>query len=293
MEAVLSDFPLALFTTLASLGAGAFLALAVVFCTCTFGDVRLGRIDKMCAVPLVVAIVGFCCTFAHVASPLKAYGIFAGVGSSPLSNEVVAGAVFLVAACIYFACGLAGKLGAARKPLAFVVAVLAVVFAVFMGLAYAVPTISSWNTGLNAVEMLGYLLAGGAAVAVLVLALAGAGEKDDAGEGGARAPFGKPLLVLAAAGAAIATIAGTAHLVMVAGDANAVASGASVAAGAAPCFIVGMVFCWGAVLETARALKRGVKTAAGVRIAVEMGLGILLARLSFYSLYLSVGVTLM
>ncbi len=287
MEAVLSDFPLALFTTLASLGAGAFVALAVAFSTCSFGDEKLARIDKMCAVPLVIAIVGFCCTFVHVASPLKAYGIFSGLGSSPLSNEVVVGSLFLVVAFIYFVCGLAGKLGGARKPLGFVVAALAVVFAVFMGLAYAVPTISSWNTGLNAVEMLGYLLVGGTAIALLVFSLAGVRDAE------AISAAKKPLLVLAAFGAALATVAGAVHLVMVAGAGNAVASGASVAAGAAPCFVVGMVLVWVAVFETARALKGGVKNPAAVRIAVEAGLGILLARVSFYALYLSVGVTMM
>lgn len=286
MEAAISDFPLALFTTLASLGAGAFLALAVVFCTCSFDDGKLARIDKMSAVPFVIAAVGFCCTFVHVASPLKAYGIFAGAGSSPLSNEVVAGSVFMVVALVYLVCALAGKLGGARKPLAFAVAALAVVFSVFMGLAYAVPTISSWNTGLNAVEMLGYLLAGGAAGAVLVLSLAQAGE-DDASA--AR----KPLVALAALGAAVATVAGAVHLVMVAGAGNAVASGASVAAGAAPCFIVGMVLVWVSVLDAARALKGGPGKAAGVRIAVLACIGILLARISFYMLYLSVGVTMM
>lgn len=287
MEAILSDFPLALFTTLAPLGAGAFLVLAIAFSKASFSAEEEKRIDKMTIVPIVIAIVGFCCTFAHVANPLKAYGLFAGVGSSPLTNEVLIGMVFMALAFIYLVCGLAGKLGGGRKPLAIVTAVVAAVFAVFMGTAYMISTVSSWATLLNSIEMLGYLFVGGAATGLLVLALA------KVGTGATVEALKVPVLVLAVAGAILAIVAGIVHIAMVAGSGNAMTSGSAVAANAAPYLAVGLVVILIAVIETVRALGSELKTGTAVRISIEAAFGILLARCAFYALYLSVGITVM
>ena len=45
MEAAFAELPLALFTTLAPIGAGAFVALAIAFLTTPFSDEQLKRID--------------------------------------------------------------------------------------------------------------------------------------------------------------------------------------------------------------------------------------------------------
>ena len=87
---MMAELPLALFTTLAPVAAGAFIALAVAFFTTKFSDEQLRKIDRMTTIPVVVLIVGFICAFFHLANPMHAFGVFAGVGSSPLSNELVA-----------------------------------------------------------------------------------------------------------------------------------------------------------------------------------------------------------
>ena len=44
---MMAELPLALFTTLAPIGAGAFIALAVAFFTTKFSDEQLKKIDRM------------------------------------------------------------------------------------------------------------------------------------------------------------------------------------------------------------------------------------------------------
>ena len=162
MEAAFAELPLALFTTLAPAGAGAFIALACAFFAGSFTDEQMKKIDRMTLIPFVVVLVGFACSFAHLASPMNAINVFAGVGSSPLSNEIVAGSIFVVVALVYVVVALTGKLqGGARKGFAAAVAVLAVVFACFTGMAYMMETIASWNSPLVVVQLLGFALLGG------------------------------------------------------------------------------------------------------------------------------------
>ena len=200
---MMAELPLALFTTLAPVAAGAFIALAVAFFTTKFSDEQLKKIDRMTTIPVVVLIVGFICAFFHLANPMHAFGVFAGVGSSPLSNELLAGCVFAVLAIVYWIVALVGKLGeGARKGFSAVVAVMAVVFACFTGAAYMMGTIASWNTPMVPVAIVGFCLLGGVSLGVLVLALAGALEDAVAGS------FKMAALVVAALGLVLG-IAGT------------------------------------------------------------------------------------
>lgn len=178
MEAALNELPLAIFTTLAPLGAGAFVVLAVAACSLKLDGAALKAVDRFSLIPAALVLVGFIASFFHLAAPLHAVGVFAGIGHSPLSNEIAVGAVFFVAMALYVILGLAGKLTPkVRRPFAAVVAVLALVFAVFTGLAYMMPTIPSWNSPLVPIEMLAMALLGGTPVGMLALSLAGALEK--------------------------------------------------------------------------------------------------------------------
>ena len=287
MQAAFAELPLALFTTLASIGAGAFIALAIAFATAKFTDDQLKKIDKMTAIPVVIAIVGFICAAFHVANPLHALGVFAGIGASPLSNELVVGIVFMVVAIIYLIVALAGKLGGARKAFAIVVAILAVIFAVFMGLAYMIATVTSWNNFLVPVQMLGYALLGGAAVTALVLALSQAtGEEQAAG-------YKSSLLGVTIVGAVLAIAGLLIHIFMIAGGGNAVTTGTGLLAGAAPLLVIGIVFIVIAAIELVRGLKKGMTTGIAARATIEAVIGVLAARLAFYALFLSIGVTML
>lgn len=284
MEAAFAEMPLALFTTLSSIGAGAFVALAAAFLTGKFSDNELRKIDKLTLIPFLVVVVGFIAAFFHLAAPLNAFGVFAGVGSSPLSNELVAGVAFGIVALIYTALSVAGKLSAgSRRGFSVVVAVLAVIFAIFMGLAYMMNTIPSWDTPLVPVQMVGFLLAGGAALGSYVICQAGAGKSLSAGSAASA------LIVLAVAGAVLAIAGLAGQLGAVSGMSNPLASGADLVGDVMPLAAGGLVLVAASAALVVGAVRAKQTVAlSGVAVAVAL-VGILLARLAFYGVQLSVG----
>ena len=281
---MMAELPLALFTTLAPVGAGAFIALAVAFFTTKFSDEQLKKIDRMTTIPVVVLVAGFICAFFHLASPMHAFGVFAGVGASPLSNELLAGVVFAVLAIVYWIVALAGKLGeGARKGFAAVVAVMAVVFACFTGAAYMMETIASWNTPMVPVAVLGFSLLGGVSLGVLVLALSGALE--DAAKGGFKMAAPVVLVVGLVLG-----IAGLLVQVMsVSGMGNALVDGADLVAAASAPMWIGVVCMVVAAAAAFMALRNSKSTALAVAAPVLAIVGVFAARLAFYAVQLSVG----
>ena len=281
---MIAELPLALFTTLAPIGAGAFIALAVAFFTTKFSDEQLKKIDRMTTIPVVVLVAGFICAFFHLASPMHAFGVFAGLGASPLSNELLAGVVFAVLAIVYWIVALAGKLGeGARKGFAAVVAVMAVVFACFTGAAYMMETIASWNTPMVPVAVLGFSLLGGVSLGVLVLALSGALE--DAAKGGFKMAAPVVLVVGLVLG-----IAGLLVQVMsVSGMGNALVDGADLVAAAPAPMWIGVVCMVVAAAAAFMALRNSKSTALAVAAPVLAIVGVFAARLAFYAVQLSVG----
>ena len=278
------ELPLALFTTLAPIGASAFIALAVAFFTTKFSDEQLKKIDRMTTIPVVVLVAGFICAFFHLASPMHAFGVFAGLGASPLSNELLAGVVFAVLAIVYWIVALAGKLGeGARKGFSAVVAVMAVVFACFTGAAYMMETIVSWNTPMVPVAVLGFSLLGGVSLGVLVLALSGALE--DAAKGG----FKMAALAVLVVGLVLGVVGLLVQVMSVSGMGNALVDGADlVTAASAPTWI-GVVCMVVAAAAAFMALRNSKSTALAAAAPVLAIVGVFAARLAFYAVQLSVG----
>ena len=283
MQAAFAELPLAVFTTLAPIGAAGFIAFALAAFSAEYADGQAQRIDKMSLAPFVVALVGFVASIFHLANPLAAMGAIAGIGRSPLTNEIVVGGVFMVAALVYVALAFVGKLGGVRKPLGAVVAVLAVVFCVFVGLAYMIPTVSSWNSVMLPVEVVGYALVGGCAFGALALADAPAEAQ----------AAGKLLRIVAIAGAVLSIVAVAVQLVALGNTTTAVASGSAIVATVAPFAVVGLALVAIAAAELVRGFAKGMTRAIAVRALVEVVVGAFLIRLAFYAMYLSVGVTLL
>ena len=281
---MMAEMPLALFTTLAPIGAGAFIALAVAFFTTKFTDEQLRKIDRMTTIPVIVLIVGFICAFFHLASPMHAFGVFAGLGASPLSNELLAGVVFAVLAIVYWIVALAGKLGeGARKGFAAVVAVMAIVFACFTGAAYMMETIASWNTPMVPVAVLGFSLLGGVSLGVLVLALSGALE--DAAKGG----FKMAALVVLVIGLVLGVAGLLVQVMSVSGMGNALVDGADLVAAASAPMWIGVVCMVVAAAAAFMALRNSKSTALAAAAPVLAIVGVFAARLAFYAVQLSVG----
>lgn len=281
---MMAELPLALFTTLAPIGAGAFIALAVAFFTTKFSDEQLKKIDRMTTIPVVVLVAGFICAFFHLASPMHAFGVFAGLGASPLSNELLAGVVFAVLAIVYWIVALAGKLGeGARKGFAAVVAVMAVVFACFTGAAYMMETIASWNTPMVPVAVLGFSLLGGVSLGVLVLALSGALE--DAAKGG----FKMAALAVLVVGLVLGIAGLMVQVMSVSGMGNALVDGADLVAAASAPMWIGVVCMVVAAAAAFMALRNTKSTALAAAAPVLAVVGVFAARLAFYAVQLSVG----
>lgn len=281
---MMAELPLALFTTLAPIGAGAFIALAVAFFTTKFSDEQLKKIDRMTTIPVVVLVAGFVCAFFHLASPMHAFGVFAGLGASPLSNELLAGVVFAVLAIVYWIVALAGKLGEdARKGFAAVVAVMAVVFACFTGAAYMMETIASWNTPMVPVAVLGFSLLGGICLGVLVLALSGALE--DAAKGG----FKMAALAVLVVGLVLGVAGLLVQVMGVSGMGNALVDGADLVAAASAPMWIGVVCMVVATAAAFMALRNSKSTALAAAAPVLAIVGVFAARLAFYAVQLSVG----
>lgn len=281
---MMAELPLALFTTLAPIGAGAFIALAVAFFTTKFSDEQLKKIDRMTTIPVVVLVAGFICAFFHLASPMHAFGVFAGLGASPLSNELLAGVVFAVLAIVYWIVALAGKLGeGARKGFSAVVAVMAVVFACFTGAAYMMETIASWNTPMVPVAMLGFSLLGGVSLGVLVLALSGA--LADAAKGG----FKTAAPVVLVIGLVLGVVGLLVQVMSVSGMGNALVDGADLVAAASAPMWIGVVCMVVAAAAAFMALRNSKSTALAAAAPVLAIVGVFAARLAFYAVQLSVG----
>ena len=281
---MMAELPLALFTTLAPIGAGAFIALAVAFFTTKFSDEQLKKIDRMTTIPVVVLVAGFICAFFHLASPMHAFGVFAGLGASPLSNELLAGVVFAVLAIVYWIVALAGKLGeGARKGFAAVVAVMAVVFACFTGAAYMMETIASWNTPMVPVAVLGFSLLGGVSLGVLVLALSGA--LADAANGG----FKMAALAVLVVGLVLGIAGLMVQVMSVSGMGNALVDGADLVAAASAPMWIGVVCMVVAAAAAFMALCNSKSTALAAAAPVLAIVGVFAARLAFYAVQLSVG----
>ena len=281
---MMAELPLALFTTLAPIGAGAFIALAVAFFTTKFSDEQLKKIDRMTTIPVVVLVAGFICAFFHLASPMHAFGVFAGLGASPLSNELLAGVVFAVLGIVYWIVALAGKLGeGARKGFSAVVAVMAVVFACFTGAAYMMETIASWNTPMVPVAVLGFSLLGGVSLGVLVLALSGALE--DAAKGG----FKMAALVVLVIGLVLGVAGLLVQVMSVSGMGNALVDGADLVAAASAPMWIGVVCMVAAAAAAFMALRNSKSTALAAAAPVLAIVGVFAARLAFYAVQLSVG----
>lgn len=291
MEAAFAEMPLALFSTLAPMGAGAFVILAIAFLSSKFDGDAMKRIDKFTAIPVMFVIVGFIAAFFHLANPLNAFGVFSGIGTSPLSNEVAVGCLFTVLMLVYWIWALSGKMSdGARKGMVVVVAVVGIVFAFFTGMAYMIDTIPSWNGAAGPIQLAGFALAGGTAIGVLVLSLAGCSAELKAGT----------LKSATIAVMVIGIVLGIGGIAMQAGATggmeNALYSGADMVAGAMAVIVFGAI-CLVATgvcdIFAVRGAGAGAVVGVSVGAAVLAIVGILLLRLAFYAMQVSVGLSIL
>lgn len=145
------ELPLILFTVLAQMSVGAFVALGVVQ---VVGRVRFGKaaVDELADPALYaigpVLVLGLLASMLHLGNPFNALNTFRHLDSSWLSREIVfgiafAGLGFLFAALQFLRWGST----ALRQALAALTAVVGLGLVWVMAMVYAsLPTVPAWNT---------------------------------------------------------------------------------------------------------------------------------------------------
>lgn len=170
------EITLVLFTTLAPAGALAYglMALPLVVWGARMRAQVRRRLDQLLCIPVVVAMVGLVASATHLGNPANALYILAGVGRSPLSNEVVCGAVFLGCAGVFWLTSFSESEGRVnlRRFVVAVISLLGVAFTATIAVAYDVDTILTWSIPLAVASQWLNGLIGGPLLALLGFRLA-------------------------------------------------------------------------------------------------------------------------
>ncbi len=291
MEAIMSELPLAIFTTCVLLGTGGFAALGATNAprraeTAEISQRSSGPSWKENGLPLAflaIIVVGFVAAFFHLASPLHAVFALVGVGRSPLSNEIAAGVIFTGAAALYCIFALKGKLtGRAKRACSIGLGLMGLVFAGFTGAAYLMDTIVTWGTPLSIVESVGLSLFVGTVVLSAFKVLFGGQALSKAER--------KALLVVAVAGFIIGFGTLGLHVFQTGGLHSSMVRGSSLVheaitllVSSAVMGLVSLLLC--RLSPDDATMRRGVSAAALVLVVASA----FVARLVFYSIQLSVG----
>lgn len=176
LSTALDEITLVLFTTLAPAGALAYGLMALPFIVRGGAMEAAARmkLDRFLCIPIVVAMVGLVASATHLGNPANALYVITGFGRSPLSNEVVCGALFLGAAGIFWLTSFSeGREHILlRRIVAAAISVLGLVFIGAISFAYDASTIISWNTPFTPVSTWLNALSGGPLLAILGLRIA-------------------------------------------------------------------------------------------------------------------------
>ena len=139
------EITLVLFTTLAPAATAACLIAALPLLSPRIDyDVRYS-VAKSFSIPLAIASIGLVFSATHLGNPSNALYVFAGVGRSPLSNEVFSAAVFLLCAGTFWMASFSREhhVRVVRVWYAVCVATGAL-FIAAVAFAYHVETILTW-----------------------------------------------------------------------------------------------------------------------------------------------------
>lgn len=162
IQLAFNEISLVVFTTLAPSGVVALMLMGMPLLFGKVSGARAQCIDRFAGIPLVVSMVGLVMSATHLGNPDNVLYVFSRIGSSPLSNEVAAAAVFLALAGAYWLYSFArAPRAGVRKALMVALCCSGVAFLAFMAWAYSAETIISWNTVFVPLNMILNGLVGG------------------------------------------------------------------------------------------------------------------------------------
>lgn len=281
------ELTLVLFTTLAPTGvmAYALMALPLVVAAPRMDQAVRRSLDHYLSIPLVVAMVGLVASATHLGNPANALYVLAGLGRSPLSNEVVCGVAFLGSAGVFWLTSFSesgGRLGL-RRVVAAAVSALGLVFVGAIALAYDADTIITWSTPYAPLSVWLNSLVGGPLLALLGLRLARFSSS--------RHWVGRAYLEVAAAACAANVVVYLLWGGALPSMANAMTAASDLAPLFGPMTIVFALLGAAGVLLGWRAVAYRGETPLGVPIASCLCAltGIFVMRFSFYMIHMTVG----
>ncbi|WP_080804019.1 DmsC/YnfH family molybdoenzyme membrane anchor subunit [Arabiibacter massiliensis] len=227
MDLVFAQLPLLLFTAIAPMASGAFAGLSNAFLTTDFSPEALRRIDRWTLLPIVILTVGVVLALVFFNSPQAGLFVLQGVDSGAFTFAVVMAAVFAIAAVVYWIVAMAGVMSyGVRKGAAAIMSVLAVAYAVSIGIVYMTSDVATWASGIVPLGFAGFCLASGVPLGALVIAAAGAMRET---RGTSFATFS---LVTALIGTVVAIFAVTVQLMNAQAMVSAFFAGADILPGA-------------------------------------------------------------
>lgn len=174
VQTAMSELPLLIFTLLVPLAIMGMALIAFVRGSDAVDDETVTKkVDKLLWIPGALMLVGLIAAFFHLGSPSHAFGMAAGIGRSPLSNEICVAGVSILIALIYWIYAAAKHPArSTHKTFGIILIILAFLTALFTGLAYMIDTVLTWNNPYGTLGQLGLAMLGGVAVMELVLACA-------------------------------------------------------------------------------------------------------------------------
>lgn len=277
-ETASSEISLLVFSILVPMGVTAMGLVGLVRASLGLDEEAAKKADTLLSVPAVVTIVGLIASFTHLGSPSHVFGMVSGIGSSPLSNEIVIAGIAILVALVYWIFTLVKHPEeAVHKVFGIALVVLGLICALFTGLAYMIPTIVTWNSPVGAISQVCAALFGGAVLAALVLALA-------------NAKVDKALGVCALVGAA-----GVAVMLLVQGGLYGGvvnAAGLTLSAVMGQYWVVAVIAIVCAAVAAFLVFKNAAKDGAVTMMAVAAVaalIALVLVRICFYGIFLSVG----
>jgi anaerobic dimethyl sulfoxide reductase subunit C (anchor subunit) len=144
------EWALIIFTILAQMSVGSFIVLGIVhfFARRAAGAEEADRLSDRALLAIgPVLVLAMLASLWHLGTPLNAPRAVSNLATSWLSREIFFGVLFAVVGAV-FALMQWRKIGsiAARNAVAWIAAVIGIVFVVSMSMVYMLPTQPAWNS---------------------------------------------------------------------------------------------------------------------------------------------------
>lgn len=293
-ENALAEITLVIFTALAPSGAAAFIVMGLPLLVRGTDPACRERINRFMGIPILVALVGLVASATHLGTPGNALYVLSGIGRSPLSNEVFAGAIFFGIAGSYWFYSFSQLRRPSLERAWVVLAMLAAAtFIVAIAFAYQVSTIVSWAHPSVPLNLVLNAFVGGPLLALVGFAAVGATAP---AQGCGDCPHNR-LVRACIVVAAVALVANVAGYIVQGFAVLPLANATVTATGLMPCYGLAVaamaVFDGVGVAVDALALRKAPRP--GLRPALIASLlafaGIFVMRFTFYMLHMTVGIS--